>query len=300
MASLFLITVLLLAGADGMTTGEVAVVAQGFQFTEGPLWMPGEGLVFSDIPADTIYRADKSVFRHPSGQSNGLTLDNDGRLIAAEHQTRRVTRTGKDGAITVLAERFEGKRLNSPNDVVVRSDGTIFFTDPSYGLKGGLGGPEAELGFCGVYAIAPKGELMLLTKDFKKPNGLALSPDEKTLYVADTEGAHIRAFDVAADGRLDKDRVFFDLPGPDGMKVDVKGNVWATGGGGKDKAGVYVIDPAGRLLERIAFPEAPANCAFGDADFKTLYVTARKGLYKVRTVVDGVRPGARRAAAPPK
>lgn len=272
-----------LGAPQKLTEGDVELVADGFQFTEGPLWMPKGVLLFSDIPADTIYRADKSIFRKPSGESNGLTLDGQGRLIACEHKNRRVTRTEADGSITVLADRYDGKRFNSPNDVVVRSDGAIFFTDPPYGLPGGLDGPNAELDFSGVYMIAPDGAIKCLIDDFDKPNGLAFSPDENILYIADTDGRHIRAFDVAEDGTLSNDRVFCELPVPDGMKVDVNGNVWATA-----FDGVRVHDPSGALMQTITFPAPPANCAFGDDDARTLYVTARAGVYKIRTNVEGI------------
>ncbi len=285
MTCLLLIGVLAFGVGETLIEGEVELVVEKFMFTEGPLWLPEGRLIFSDIPANTIYFGDKSVFRKPSGESNGLTLDSLGRLVACEHGNRRVTRTEADGSIVALADRYEGKRFNSPNDVVVRSDGSVFFTDPPYGLSGGLEGPNAELAFSGVYRIASDGVVTLLAKDFLKPNGLAFSPDEKTLYVADTEGKRIRAFDAAEDGSLSGDRVFCELPGPDGMKVDVRGNVWTTAADG-----VRVYSPAGELLQTISFPQAPANCAFGDDDDKTLYVTARRSVYKVRTALPGIRP----------
>ncbi|MBI2423183.1 MAG: SMP-30/gluconolactonase/LRE family protein [Candidatus Hydrogenedentes bacterium] len=268
-----------------MVTGDVATLGAGYKFTEGPVWMKDGTLLFSDIPADTIFKGNGEVFRKPSGMSNGLTLDREGRLIAAEHQTRRVTRTEKDGTITVLAERFEGKRLNSPNDVIVRSDGVLFFTDPPYGLPGGPDGPNAELKWFGLFAILPDGALKMLKKDFLRPNGLTLSPDEKLLYVADTSKGHIRAFDLAKDGTLSGDRVFCELPGPDGIKCDVEGNVWATA-----SDGVRVVSPQGELLETVVFPEGPANCGFGGQDGKTLYVTARSSVYTVTTAVAGIHP----------
>jgi len=267
------------AAAGDHVTGPVETVAEGFQFTEGPVWLTSGELVFSDIPADTIYRTDKSAFRKPSGKSNGLTLDTEGRLIACEHWNRRVTRTEADGTITVLAENYDGKKLNSPNDVVVRSDGIIYFTDPPYGLEG----REQEQPCQGVYSIAPDGTLALLVDDFIKPNGIGLSPDEKTLYVADTEGNHIRAFDVAEDGSIGNGRVFCELPYPDGMAIDTKGYVWSTAGDG-----VRVISPAGELVHTVTVPQGPANCAFGGEDGKTLYITARTGLYKVRVATPGI------------
>jgi len=269
------------AGAD-LVQGPVETVATGLSFSEGPVWVPGKGLIFSDIPANTIYAADKSVFRKPSGKSNGLTLDREGRLIACEQEKHRVTRTEPDGTITVLADSYLGRKLNSPNDVVVRSDGTIFFTDPPYGLEG----REAELPFSGVYAIAPDGKVTLLSVYFKYPNGLAFSPDEKTLYISDSGAGFIEAFDVQKDGMLTSARTFATDVGPDGMKVDEKGNLWTSA-----KDGIRVYRPSGELAVTIAFPEQPANCAFGDEDGKTLYVTARHGLYKVRCTVRGIRPG---------
>lgn len=271
-----------LGAAQGeLVTGPVETVAEGFLFTEGPIWLPTDALAFSDIPADTVYRADKSVVRKPSGKSNGLTLDGEGRLVSCEHGNRRVTRIEKDGTVTVLADAYEGKKLNSPNDVVVRSDGVVFFTDPPYGLEG----RDAELDVNGVYAILTDGRVKLLAKDFVRPNGLAFSPDEKTLYVADTQENHLRAFDVAADGGLSKGRVFCQVSSPDGIKVDTRGYVWST-----SAQGVAVFDTEGKHLDTIKFPQWPANCAFGDKDSKTLYVTARTGVYKVRCATPGIRP----------
>ncbi len=264
-----------------LTTGPVETVASGFMFTEGPVWVEGEGLLFTDIPNDVILRPDKSVFRKPSGKANGLILDAEGRLIACEHWNRRVTRTEKDGAVVVLAETFEGKKLNSPNDAIVAADGTIYFTDPPYGLEG----REQELDFQGVYRIAPDGSLHCEARDFKKPNGIGLSPDGATLYVADTEGKHIRAFTVAEDGALSGGNVLCELPGPDGMAIDETGNIWCTA-----SDGVRVYTPGGELLETVVAPNPPANCAFGGPDHKVLYITARTGLFSVPTSVAGLAP----------
>jgi len=266
-------------------TAPIEKLGGDFKFTEGPVWVAAKGeLLFSDIPANRIVRlldGKFSTFRTPSNNSNGLTLDKQGRLIACEHGARRVTRTEADGSITVLAERFEGKRLNSPNDVVVRSDGAIYFTDPPYGVKE----EERELAFQGVYRISPDGKtLTLLAKDFIKPNGLAFTTDEKILYVNDTEGGHIRAFDVAADGALANSRVFAKTPGADGMKVDSEGNVYCT-----SATGVMVFDRSGKHLGTFTIPEQPANCAFGGADWKALYMTCRTGLYRVNLTVPGTK-----------
>lgn len=268
----------------------VEKILGGFQFTEGPVWVPDGYLLFSDIPADTIYRwtpgsASAEVFRRPSGHSNGLTLDREGRLLACEHD-RRLSRTEKDGRVVAIAERFEGRRLNSPNDVAVRSDGCVYFTDPPYGLPRQEEG--RELGFNGVYRLTPDGTLTLLDDSFDRPNGLAFSPDERVLYVDDSRLGHIRAFDVQPDGSLLNGRVFAELrdPGregvPDGMKVDVRGNVFCTGPGG-----VWVLEAAGELLGTIEVPEVPANLAWGDDDLKTLYFTARTGIYRMRVQTGG-------------
>lgn len=264
----------------------VEKLAGGFQFTEGPVWVAvGHELLFSDIPANRIVRFKDGTcdtFRKPSNNANGLTLDRQGRLIACEHGLRRVTRTETDGAITVLADHYQGKRLNSPNDAVVRGDGTIYFTDPPYGVRY----EEREVDFQGVYRISPDGKtLTLVVKDFHMPNGLAFSPDEKILYINDTERGHIRAFDVAADGTLTYGRVFAGrTPGADGMKVDIEGNVYCT-----TSAGVMVFNGTGKQLGTFSLPEQPANCAFGDVDGKSLYVTCRTGLYRLRLTVPGFK-----------
>jgi gluconolactonase len=271
-------------GLDDIVEGDVEKVASGFQFTEGPVWHPSGFLLFSDIPANTIYKLSPmgkvEPFRSPSGNSNGLSLDFRRRLLACEHGNRRVSRTEEDGSVVSLAERYRGKRLNSPNDLVVRSDGTIYFTDPPYGVDP----KDRELDFQGVYMIRPDGDLVLLLDDFDRPNGITLSPDESILYVADTNRNHVRAFDLMPDGRLGNQRVFAVLEKdgiegrPDGMKVDVLGNLYVAG-----SVGIWVFDPGGRLIGIIRTPEAPANCAFGGYDGRTLFITARSSIYSVRT-----------------
>lgn len=270
---------------------KVEKVAGDFKFVEGPVWSPEGYLLFSDIPANQIIKylpgSVPTVFREPSGNSNGLTYDPSGRLLMCEHTNRRVTRLEPGGQLTVLAESYEGKRLNSPNDIVVRSDGTIYFTDPPYGIPKG---EKQELGFQGVYKISPEGKLSLLASDFERPNGVALSPDERTLYVDDTARRHVRAFDDAPDGSVSNGRVLAELKSeregaPDGMKVDRKGNLYVTGPGG-----VWVFDKTGKHLGTIAMSELPANCGWGDKDFRTLYLTARTGLYKIRLKVAGFIP----------
>jgi gluconolactonase len=292
---------------------KVEKIAGGFRFVEGPVWnRKGGYLIFSDIPGNAIMTwspsGGASVFRarifegeYPDGAqvgTNGLTLDKEFRIIAAEHGNRQVSRIEQDGAVTVLAARYQGKRLNSPNDLVIKKTGEIYFTDPPFGLlRPGQGledaakSPLRELDFSGVFRITAPGKIDLMTKDVALPNGLAFSPNEKELYVANSAGKTWSVFDVGKDGTLGNGRIFYDAgketgPGvPDGMKVDTKGNVWATGPGG-----ILVISPQGKLLGSIQFPEVPANCAWGDADGKTLYVTARTGLYRIRTNVAGIRP----------
>jgi gluconolactonase len=268
--------------------GDPERIASGFQFTEGPLWHPGGYLVFSDIPANRIHKwqpgGDVSIWRADSGNSNGLTLDHTGRLIACEHGNRRVSRTEASGDVITLAGEYGGRRLNSPNDVVVKSDGAIYFTDPPYGIT-----PEQqEQPHSGVYRLRPDGTLDLLAEDFQRPNGLAFAPDESILYIDDSARRHVRAFDVRLDGTLANGRVFADMdhpqPGsPDGMKVDVEGNLYVTGA-----TGVWVFAPDGTHLGVIVTPERPANCAWGDADHRTLYITAQTSLYRVRVQVPGV------------
>jgi gluconolactonase len=267
-------------------------LAGEFEFIEGPVWHPDGFLLFSDIPADTIYKLTSNrqveVFRRPSGKANGNTLDKAGRLITAEHSNRRISRTEKDGKIIALADKYEGKRLNSPNDLVVKSDGSIYFTDPSYGVSK----DREELGFYGVYRLTSDGNLTLLVKDIILPNGIAFSPDEKKLYVNNSEAGYISVFNVNSDGTVSDRRVFAELkdPGksgvPDGLKVDVEGNIYSTGPGG-----VWLLAPSGKLLGRISVPETATNLAWGESDRKTLYITASKSLYRIRLKIAGVRAG---------
>ena len=284
-------------------------IATGFRFTEGPVWFRELGcLTFSDIPANTMYRwspdAGVSVFRKPSGYdgtdykdgtevgSNGLTRDRKGRLTACEHGNRRVTRIEPDGSTTVLASEWQGKRLNSPNDAVYRSDGALYFTDPPYGLPGQDSDPAKELQFNGVYRLMD-GKLELLVDTLTRPNGLAFSLDESRLYVANSDPNRKvwLQFNVGADGRLAHGHVFFDATQesgnglPDGMKVDRAGNIFATGPGG-----VLVFTHDGRHLGTIQPPETPANVAWGDEDGKTLYITAQTSVYRVRTIMGGEAP----------
>lgn len=290
-------------------------LAGGFQFTEGPVWHPDGYLLFSDPNANTIYRWSPlgavSVFRTKSGYtgpdiaayrqpgSNGLTLDRNGLLTINEHGNRRVSRLERTGKITVLADRFEGKRLNSPNDLVYRSDGTLYFTDPPFGLPKVFDDPKKELPFSGVYMVKD-GRVILLTRDLSGPNGIALSPDERYLYVGNWDLKHkvVMRYEVGTDGRLANGKVFYDFtsdPEPvalDGIKVDQEGHVYVSAPGG-----VWVLSPDGKALGRIVPPEHDANFAFGDEDGKTLYLTASTGLYRIRVNIPGIRPTARVQAA---
>ncbi|HXH10307.1 MAG TPA: SMP-30/gluconolactonase/LRE family protein [Alphaproteobacteria bacterium] len=281
-------------------------IAGGLGFTEGPVWR-GNSLLFSDIPNKRIARWRRlpegpELTTYATGHSNGLTLDRQGRVLAAEHGGRCVSRIADDGTRTVLAERFEGKRLNSPNDIVVKSDGSIYFTDPPYAVQPSTPGmprpadwwtkpiPGKELPYQGVYRINPDGSLHLLVDDFALPNGLAFSPDESVLYIDDSAHKHIRAFDVRPDGTLTNSRILLDMasedPGvPDGLKVDVQGNVFSTGPGG-----VWVCRPDGELLGRIVLPELPANLAWGE-DGTVLFLTARTSVYRLPTKTRGALLG---------
>ncbi len=266
----------------------------GFLFTEGPVWHPRERhLIFSDMPGDHMrrWRPDGTIetFRQPSNKTNGNTYDADGRLLSCEHATSRVTRTEPDGAITVIATHYDGKELNSPNDIVVRSDGTIFFTDPTFGRNEFYGVPrDQELSFQGVYAVDPDGSnLRLLADDFEQPNGLCLSLDEGRLFVNDTPRGHIRCFDLTADGGASGGAVWTDVTGdgegaPDGMKLDVDGNLYTTG-----PAGLHVFAPDATCLGVIHVPERAANFTWGGDDLKSLFVTASTSLYRTRTETAG-------------
>jgi gluconolactonase len=285
-------------------------LAEGFQFTEGPVWVRDGGyLLFSDPNHNTIYRYTEDgvlgVFRDKSGYdaadsavygqpgSNGLTLDRAGRLTINEHGRHRVTRVERDGSLTVLAERYQGKRLNSPNDLVYRSDGTLYFTDPPFGLPKFYGDPRKELRFSGVYRVS-RGHLQLLDKSLQGPNGIAFSPDEKFLYVGnwDPQAKIVKRFPVRRDGTVGAAQVFIDLtrqiPGEealDGIKVDVKGNLYLSAPGG-----VWIFDSTGKHLGTITAPKPVHNFAWGGADGKTLYLCARSALYRIPLLVQGVRP----------
>ncbi len=282
-------------------------LAKGFTFTEGPVWAPEGYLLFSDPNDNVIYRWNPdghvTVFRTKSGYtganvgeykqpgSNGLAFDREGRLTINEHGNRRVSRIEKNGVVTVLADRYDGKRLNSPNDLVYKSNGALYFTDPPFGLPKVFGDPRKELLWSGVYRLE-NGRVDLLAKDLTGPNGLAFSPDERYLYVGnwDEQKKVVMRYPVRADGTLDAGTVFVDMtkaPGDDaidGVKVDRLGNVYVSGPGG-----LWILSPAGKHLGTIAGPEHPHNMAWGDADGKTMYLTAQTGLYRIRLNVAGAR-----------
>jgi gluconolactonase len=287
---------------------KIEKLAGGFQFTEGPVWHPDGYLLFSDPNANTIYRWSRegavSVYRTKSGYSgfdigayrqpgsNGLTLDRNGLLTINEHGNRRVTRLERPGNITVLADRYQGRRLNSPNDLVYRADGSLYFTDPPFGLPRAFEDPGKELAFSGVYRLQD-GRLTLLTSELSGPNGIAFSPDERYLYVSnwDLKRKVLMRYPVKADGTLAEGRVFYDFTSEpeevalDGVKVDRLGHVYVSA-----PRGVWILSPEGKPLGRIEPPEHDANFAWGDDDARGLYLTASTGLYRVRVAVPGVRP----------
>ena len=268
-----------------LASGEtVRLLADSFRFTEGPVWLPWEGgiLVFSDIPADTLYRwtetAGLAVFRKPSHNANGNTVDAEGRLVTCEHGRRAVTRTAADGTVETIASTYRGKRLNSPNDVVVKSDGTLWFTDPPYGIKESQREQPANY----VFRLDPgAAEPVAVADDFSRPNGLCFSPDERFLYIADSDGARsvVRRFRITAENTLADGEDFAKIqpPAPDGIRTDAEGRLYATAGDG-----IHVFGPDGRLLGKIRLPVCPANCTFGGNDRRTLFITARSNLYALR------------------
>lgn len=300
------------AAIDSLIAKEtsIQVLSSGFEWSEGPVWVPAQGnepgyLLFSDIPRNSIMKwvegKGVSLFLKPAGYtgqveygnepgSNGLLLDTQGQLVACEHGDRRVSVLTNGGGKRTLVDNYEGKRLNSPNDATFKSNGDLYFTDPPYGLPKQYDDSRRELDFCGVYRLSKDGKLTLLTKEMTRPNGIAFSPDEKTLYVAqsDPDAAIWKSFPVKADGTLGEGKLFYDatenfkkgLPGlPDGMDVDSKGNIFATGPGG-----VYVFNPSGKLLGRISTGEKTANCKFGGPNGDQLYMTADMYICRIQTL----------------
>ena len=284
------------------TSARVERLYEGCRWAEGPAYFPAHRtLVWSDIPNDRILRFDETtggvgIFRQPASYANGNTLDREGRLITCEHGNRRVTRTEHDGAITVIADRYEGRRLNSPNDVVVRSDGSIWFTDPAYGIDSDYEGHkgESEIGACNVYSVdARTGAVRIVADDFVRPNGLAFSPDERLLYVADTGATHvpdgprhIRAFRVGEDARPSGSEVFATCTVGlfDGFRLDAAGHLWTSAGDG-----VHCYEPDGTLIGKIKLPERVANVAFGGPKRNRLFICATTSLYAVLLPVNGAK-----------
>ena len=285
--------------------GQLEKLADGFTFTEGPLWRPSGVLWFSDVVGNVVrqWSPDGKVAEilNPGGYDgkgnlpaggyngpNGMTADKDGAVLLCQHGYRRIVRISKGMKITTVVDKYEGRRLNSPNDVVYRSDGSLYFTDPPYGLPKGDDDPAKELKFNAVFRMA-KGKLQPVIKDLSRPNGIAISPDQKTLYIgnSDEKNRIWMAYDIADNGTVTNGHLFADVTPekdagvPDGMKVDSKGDIWASGPGG-----IWVFSPTGKHLGTIKMPEIPANCNWGD-DWKSLYITARTGLYRIKLAVAG-------------
>jgi len=273
----------------------IEIIANGFSFTEGPIWDDvNTRLLFSDIPSNKIFswsaEQGVSTYRFPSNFSNGLTLDPHGNLIACEHKSRSISIETVTNKLTSLANSFEGKKLNSPNDVITSKDGSILFTDPIYGLRVGMGGPaEQELSFQGVFRLPPSSnQLELITDTFERPNGLVLSPDEKYLFIGDTVRQHIRCFEISKNWEFSGGQVWAELwddeyvGRPDGMKVDIHGNLFSTGPGG-----IWVFDKKANLLGRIFLPEKTSNLAWGDQDRKSLFITSGSVIYRIRCLTNG-------------
>jgi gluconolactonase len=261
----------------------VEVVAHGFRFTEGPAWSRDGYLLFSEIPGGKIVKlapeSEPATFRQPSEGAAGNTFDAQGRLYTCETRARRVTRTDKKGRVEVLADKWDGKRLNAPNDIVVSKSGHVYFTDPAFGNQQ----DTRELDFYGVYHINPKGRLTLLAKTTGRPNGITLSPNGRILYVANSDERNIRAYAVDREGEVSGERIAVSkIDGiPDGIRTDEKGNLYVAA------KGIVIYSPEGKLLATIPIAETPSNCTFGDADFETLYITARTSVYRIRLDVKG-------------
>ena len=280
------------------TSARVEKLFEGCRWAEGPAWFPAmRSLVWSDIPNDRMLRWDETtgdvgVFRSPAGYTNGHTVDRQGRLVSCEHGNRRVTRTEHDGSITVIADRFQGKRFNSPNDIVVKSDDSIWFTDPSYGIESDYEGHkgESEIGHNNVYRVDPgSGEVTIVADDFDCPNGIAFSPDESRLFITDTgvkQTRHVRVFDVQANGTLRGGEIFATATngGFDGFRFDDEGRIWMSGGDG-----IHCLAADGTLIGKVFVPEGVANVVFGGAKRNRLFICGTSSLYSVLLPVQGVK-----------
>jgi len=268
---------------------EVDKIASGYQFVEGPLWREPGYLIFSDINGNTIYKWSpvdgKGIFYTPSGNSNGLAVDLQGRVLMAQHGKRQIARVEDDGTETPLATHFDSKRLNSPNDLTVKSDGSIWFTDPPYGINSS----QKELGFYGIFRLSTNGELILLDNSLSRPNGIAFSPDETKLYVNDSQARKIYVWDIQPDLTLANKKLFATMSGSgsaDGMEMDCNGNLYSSGPGG-----VWIYQPDGTLLDKIAVPEQTTNVAWGDSARNTLYITSGTSIYSITLNATGVQTG---------
>jgi gluconolactonase len=272
--------------AQDFSEVQVEKAAHGFRFAEGPVWSRDGYLLFSDVPANKIVKLTPgepaAAYRDASNGAAGNALDAQGRLYTCETHARRVTRTDKKGRVEVLADKWDGKRLNAPNDIVVSKSDHVYFTDPAFGKQS----DTRELDFYGVYHITPKGQLSVIAKPAGRPNGITLSPNGRILYVANSDERNLRAYDVGRDGEVSGERVFVSgIDGiPDGIRTDEKGNLYVAA------KGIAVYSPEGKLLTTLLVTETPSNCAFGDPDFQTLYITARTSIYRVRLDVKGAIP----------
>ncbi len=284
--ALMLITTFMASGQNMVKeNAEPQKITEGYQFTEGPVWHDSGYLLFSDIPANTIYKwtpgSEAEVYMKPSGHSNGLTFNREGLLVMAQHDGA-VAKRVSEYSFEVVVDSYKGKRLNSPNDLIVKSDGSIYFTDPSFGVSD----QDRELDIQGVYRYSKDQGLQLLVSDFDMPNGIAFSPDEEKLYVNDSRHNHIRVFEVKRDGTVKNGKLFAKMEsggegGADGMKVDTKGNVYSTGPGG-----LWIFSPEGKLIQQVETPRI-TNLAWGGKDRRTLFMTAPDAVYKLEMKVDG-------------
>lgn len=279
----FFLTFAALAQGPDFSKIQVEKVSAGHRFTDGPVWSKEGYLVFSDVPNNRMVKfvpgKGTQGFRENTNGANGNVFDAQGRLLTCESRTRRIMRTNKEGVLEVLAEKWEGKRFNAPNDIVARKDGQIYFSDPAFGAQA----DQREIDFYGVYHIGAKGEMEVIARPKGRPNGLALSPNGRTLYVTNTDERNVRAYDLDRDGKASNERVLIpSVEGPpSGIKVDEKGNLYITA------RGVHVYSPQGKFIHMIEISEKPSNLAFGDPDMQTLYVTAQTSVYRMRLDVKG-------------